>query len=247
MRTPDAGRPSAAGFPTTHWSRVAAAGDAGHPDARAALAELCAAYWYPVYALIRRRGHGPEAAADLAQDYFARLLEKGTLAAADPARGRFRSFLRADCGFFLADARDRRDRLKRGGGVAPVSIDARDAEDRYRVEPADDLTPERLFDRAWAVALLDRAMARLAAEYAASGRSALFERLEPALSPRPDAEPYAAIAARLGMTEAAVQQAASRLRKRYRAALREEVGATLRDPDGPAVEEEIRDLFAALG
>src|SRR5262249_56362670 len=120
------------------------------PDAGAALAELCAAYWYPVYALIRRRGHDPDAAADLAQDYFAHLLEKGTLAAADPSKGRFRAFLRTDCGFFLADARDRAARLKRGGGVTPISIDARDAEGRYLVEPADELTPERLFDRAWA-------------------------------------------------------------------------------------------------
>ncbi len=131
--------------------------------------------------------------------------------------------------------------------MASVSINARDAEGRYRVEPVDDVTPERLFDRAWAVALLERAMARLVAVYAASGRARLFERLEPVLSPGRDAEPYAAIAAGLGMTESAVQQAASRLRNRYRAALREEVGATLRDPDGPAVEQEIRDLFAALG
>jgi len=237
---------SAARFPTTQWSRVARAGDPAAPEARAALAELCQAYWYPLYALIRRCGYPPEEAADLAQDYFARLLEKGTLAAADPCKGRFRAFLRTDCGFFLADARDRRNALKRGGGAALVAIEARDAEGRYRVEPADELTPDRLFDRAWVLALLDRVMRGLAAEYAAAGRSALFERLEPALSARPDAEPYAMIAARLGMTEAAVQQAASRLRKRYRARLRAEVGGTLDEPDEAAIDEEIRDLFAAL-
>jgi RNA polymerase sigma-70 factor (ECF subfamily) len=241
--------PPGARFPTTRWSRVLAAAGRGRStaDAGAALAELCAAYWYPVYALIRRKGHDPDTAADLAQDYFARLLEKGTLAAADPARGRFRAFLRTDCGFFLADVRDREGRLKRGGGVAPVSIDARDAEGRYRVEPASDLTPDRLFDRAWALALLERALARLGAEYAAAGRAALFAQLEPTLTPGPRASPYAAIAGRLGMTEAAVQQAASRLRKRYRVLLREEVAATLQEPGEATVEGELRDLFAALG
>jgi RNA polymerase sigma-70 factor (ECF subfamily) len=238
--------PSAARFPTTRWSRVLAAAGRSEPDAGAALAELCAAYWYPVYALIRRSGHDPDAAADLAQDYFTHLLEKGTLAAADPSKGRFRAFLRTDCTFFLADARDRAARLKRGGGVTPISIDARDAEGRYLVEPADELTPERLFDRAWAEALLDRALARLAAEYAGSGRAALFARLEPTLMPGPHAEPYAAIAERLGITEAAVQQAAHRLRRRYRARLREEAAATLHEPDEAAVEDEIRELIASL-
>src|SRR5206468_1414807 len=137
-------------FPTTRWSRVVAAGDPAEPDSRAALAELCAAYWYPIYALIRRLGHPAEEARDLAQDYFARLLEKGTLAAADRNRGRFRAFLKADCGFFLADRRDRDAALKRGGGRAAISFDALDAEARYHAEPADATTPERLFDRAWA-------------------------------------------------------------------------------------------------
>jgi RNA polymerase sigma-70 factor (ECF subfamily) len=239
--------PPASRFPTTRWSRVLAAGGRSTADAGAALAELCAGYWYPVYALIRRNGYDPDAAADLTQDYFARLLEKGTLAAVDPARGHFRAFLRTDCGFFLADVRDREGRLKRGGGVSPVSIDARDAEGRYLVEPAGGLTPERLFDRAWALALLEHALARLAAEYAAAGRAALFAHLEPTLTPGPHAEPYAAIARQLGMTEAAVQQAAFRLRKRYRALLREEVAATLHEPDAEEVEGEVRDLFTALG
>jgi RNA polymerase sigma-70 factor (ECF subfamily) len=238
---------SDARFPTTRWSRVLAAGGRSAPEAGAALAQLCAAYWYPIYALIRRRGHDADEAADLAQDYFARLLEKGTLAVADPDKGRFRAFLRTDCGFFLADARDREAAGKRGGGITVISIDARDAEGRYRVEPVGGLTPERLFDRAWAVALLERTLGRLSAEYADSGRAALFEHLEPALTPGQRAEPYAAIAGRLGMTEAAVQQAASRLRKRYRALLREEAAATLHEPDEAEVEGEVRDLFAALG
>jgi DNA-directed RNA polymerase specialized sigma24 family protein len=234
-------------FATTDWRLIVAARGTDQPVARKALAELCEAYWYPVYALIRQRGHDPEKAADLTQDYFARLLEKRTLSAADPVKGRFRSFLRTDCGYFLADARDRENALKRGGGAVPVSIDARDAEGRHRFEPVDDLTPERLFDRAWALTVLGRAMDRLAGEYAARGRFALFEHLEPTLSPGPDAEPYASIAARLGLSLAAVHQAASRLRSRYRALLREEVGATVDGHDKAAVDDEIRDLFAALG
>ncbi len=238
--------PPAARFPTTRWSRVLAAAGGSEPDAGAVLAELCAAYWYPVYALIRRREHDPDAAADLVQGDVARFLEKGTLAAADPSKGRFRAFLRTDCGFFLTDARDRAARWKRGGGVTPISLDARDAEGRYLVEPADEVTPERLVDRAWAGALPERGLARLAAEYAGSGRAALFAELEPALMPGSHAEPYAAIADRLGMTEAAAQQAASRLRRRCHARLREQAAATLHEPDEAAVEDEIRDLIATL-
>lgn len=246
MSDPRVPTPSKAPFPTTRWSRVVAAGDPATPEARAALAELFAAYWYPIYALIRRRGHPADEARDLTQDYFARLLEKGTLAAADPARGRFRSFLRTDCGSFLADRRDRQHALKRGGGLTVVSFDATDADARYRAEPADTLTPERLFDRAWALTLLEGVLDRLAADYAAAGRGAWFAWLRPVLTGGPGAVPYARISAQLGTTEAAVQQAVSRLRKRYRAALRERIAATLDEPDEATIEEEIRDLFAAL-
>ena len=236
-----------AGFPTTCWSRVARAGDLGGADARAALAELCAAYWYPIYALVRRLGHGEADALDLTQDYFARLLEEPVLAAADRTRGRFRAFLRADCRFFLAGLRDRERAEKRGGGRPPLSIDARDAEGRYLVEPADGLTPERLFDRAWALTLLGRALDRLADDYAATGRAAVFEALRPALVDHRGAASHADVAARLGLSVAATQQAASRLRKRYREALRDEIAATLDDPSDDAVAAEIRDLFDALG
>jgi RNA polymerase sigma-70 factor (ECF subfamily) len=239
--------PSRPDFPTTRWSRVARAGDPGGDDARAALAELCAAYWYPIYALVRRLGHSEADALGLTQDYFARLLETPVLAAADRTRGRFRAFLRADCRFFLAGLRDRERASKRGGGRTPLSIDARDAEGRYLVEPVDSLTPERLFDRAWALTLLGRALDGLADEYGATGRAAVFEALRPTLVDHRGAASHAELAARLGLSVAAVQQAASRLRKRYRELLRDEIAATLDDPSDDAVAAEIRDLFDALG
>ena len=139
--------PSAAPFPTTHWSRVVAAGDPGAPLACEALADLCRAYWFPLYAYIRRRGHDPDRALDLTQDLFVRLLEKGVVASADPARGRFRSFLRAVCADFLANRRDRENALKRGGGRVIVPMRSDEAEGRYASEPAYELTPERVFDR----------------------------------------------------------------------------------------------------
>ena len=183
MSDPEAALSSKAPFPTTRWSRVVAAADPAEPSARLALEELCRAYWYPLYAFIRRKGHDPDRAADLTQDYFARLLGSDLLARADRRKGRFRAFLRTDCGFFLAHRAERGRARKRGGGVAPLSIDARDAEGRYLREPADPgLTPDRLFDRAWALRLLDGVLERLAREYADSGRAAQFEALQVVLS-----------------------------------------------------------------
>jgi len=231
-----------ADFPTTHWSRVARAGDP------TALAELCAAYWYPIYALIRRMGHTAAESADLTQDYFARLIEKGVVGSADQGKGRFRSFLRTDCGFFLADQHDRKRTIKRGGRLELLSIDVSDAEGRYRFEPVDDgLTPDRLFDRAYALRLLDRVLGTVECEFVEAGNASLFHQLRFILTDGPGAVSYAAIASSLGKTEAAIQQAASRLRKRYRAVLREQIAATLVDPTESAVDDEIRDLFSALG
>lgn len=235
-----------AGFPTTRWSQVAHAVNPTAPAARAALAELCGAYWFPIYAFIRRKGHDPEAALDLTQEYFARLLGTGVLASADRLQGRFRAFLRTDCGFFLSHVHEQQLARKRGGGKTPLPIDARDAEGRYLREPADTTTPERLFDRAWAVNLLDDVLKQLGREYADTGRSTQFDALQGAIGgPDPD-HTYAAIAARLGTTEAAVQQAVQRLRRRYRAILRERIAATLDDPEDDAIDDEIRDLFQAL-
>jgi RNA polymerase sigma-70 factor (ECF subfamily) len=239
--------PGPAQFPTTRWSRVARAGGPPTPEARAALAELCSAYWYPIYALIRRKGHGADLALDLTQDYFARLLEKGTVAAADPVKGRFRSFLLADCSFFLADRRDRDRALKRGGGRSVLSIDARDAEGRFLREPAHDQTPERLFERDWALALISRVFDRLEGHYSQTGRTELFRHLKPLVSSDPAAASREAIALELGMSEGNLRVTIHRLRARFAAALREEVAATLQAADDAAVEEELRALYALLG
>jgi RNA polymerase sigma-70 factor (ECF subfamily) len=239
------GNPAAARFPTTIWSRVVAAQDRATPEARAALAELCGAYWFPLYALIRRKGNCPEAALDLTQGYFARLLERGTVAAADPAKGRFRSFLVADCTRFLADRHEHERALKRGGGAASLSIDARDAEGRYLREPSHGYTAERLFEREWALALLDTVLALLRHEYERSGRGAMFDVLKVVLTEGRGTVPQAEMAARLGVTAGAVQVAVHRLKRRYREVVREAIGATVGDV--AEVEDEIRDLFNALG
>ncbi len=233
-------------FPTTRWSQIAQAVDGDDPDANAALADLCKVYWYPIYAFIRRKGHDAERALDLTQDYFARLLEKRTVAAADRGKGRFRSFLLRDVSFFLVNRNDRNRAAKRGAGRPVLAIDSGDVESRFLREPWHELTPERLFDRVWALTLLSRAFDRLAVDYAASGRGALFDRLQGVLIAGSDALPYAEIAAQLGMTEEAVQQAASRLRKRYRQALRDEIAATLDNPQETDITSEIRDLYGAL-
>jgi RNA polymerase sigma factor (sigma-70 family) len=236
--------PSAARFPTTHWSCIVAAGDPGAPLAREALAELCRAYWFPLYAYIRRRGYAPDRALDLTQDLFVRLLEKDVLAAADPARGRFRTFLRAVCADFLANRRDRQNALKRGGGRPIVPIDSDEAEGRYARELVHELTPERIFDRNWALILLGRVLEQLREEYRAAGQSLMFEVLSPVLTDGSRAVAYATLAARLGMTEGAVRVAVHRLRRRYGERLREEIAATVDEP--AEVDDEIRDLFAAL-
>ncbi len=242
-QTPSQG-PSPGQFPTTRWSRVIQAGDPEAPQARESLAELCNAYWYPLYAYIRRRGYGPEQARDLTQDFFARALEKNLLAEADPARGRFRSFLRTVCAHFLANRRDREHARKRGGGRAVLSIDAADAEGRYELELADGLTPERIFDRSWALTLLGRVLDQLGREYDEAGKAATFDALRGLLAGEPDVPSYAAVGARLGTSEGAARVAAHRLRRRYGELLRQEIAATLAEP--AEVDDEIRDLFAAL-
>jgi DNA-directed RNA polymerase specialized sigma24 family protein len=231
-------------FETTHWSLILAARDCDEPRANEALASLCQSYWQPIYAYIRRNDHDPHAAEYLTQGFFASLLEPGALAGVDREKGKFRAFLLASCRHFLGHQRDHDHALKRGGGGLPLSIDARDAEGRYLREPADNLTPEALFVRRWAFALLEGVLDDLRDEYTKAGKSEQFDALKATLTGDSRSTPYAEIAGRIGMTEGAVQVAVHRLRGRYRLALRSRIAATVADPAD--IEEEIRDLFAAL-
>ena len=232
-------------FQSTRWSMVLAARGGDSAEAREALAALCGAYWYPLYAFVRRKGRDAESARDIVQGFFARLLEKGGLASVDRAKGRFRSFLMASCAHFLANQSDHDRALKRGGGKAPISIDGPAAEGRYGREPAHGLTAERLFERRWATTLLDNVLGAVEAEMTRAGKSRQFEALRPALLGDAERVPYARIAAELGLSEEAARAAAQRLRRLYRERLRQEVARTIGDPAG--VEDEIRSLFAALG
>ncbi len=232
-------------FPTTHWSRVVAAGDRAAPEARDALAQLCRTYWYPLYAFVRRKGHGPEDAQDLVQGFFAVLLERDALAALDRDKGRFRAFLMAACTHYLSNQIDFRNARKRGGCRSIVSIDGLEAETRYGSEPAHELTAERLYQRRWATTVLERVLAALEAAMQQAGKARLFQALRPALLGDAERVPYARIAAELGISEGAARAAAHRLRNRYRTLLQEEVARTVADP--AEVAEEVQDLFVALG
>jgi RNA polymerase sigma-70 factor (ECF subfamily) len=231
-------------FKSTHWSVVlAAAGDSQSSGSQAALERLCQTYWYPLYAYVRGRGYAEQDAKDLTQGFFAQVLKRKGLRGLLPGRVKFRSFLLTALKNFLADEHARQQAQKRGGGQVLVSIDAQDAEQRYLVEPAHNDTPERQFERRWAVALLDSARARLKAEFEASGKGVLFGALS-VLNDRESSGTYAETAARLEMSEEAVKKAVQRMRKRYLALLREEIAQTV---GGPAeVEEELRQLRAVL-
>ncbi len=231
---------SRAGFHTTRWSVVAAAG----AQSQEALAALCATYWYPLYAYARRSGRSADDARDLTQGFFTRLLEKHDIARADRERGRFRTYLLSAFQHYMANERERERALKRGGAAALVSIDTVTAETRYSKEPADPREPDRMFEREWALALLDRALERLAEEQAHAGKGDAFAVLRGHLTAGSDAAGAAEIAEKTGLSENAARVALHRLRKRYGELLRLEVAETL--PDGRAVEDEIRDLFDAL-
>jgi RNA polymerase sigma-70 factor (ECF subfamily) len=236
-------RPAPA-FLTTHWSVVLTAGRPESSRAASALSRLCQAYWYPVYAYVRRRGHGPHDAQDLTQEFFARLLQHNWVAQADPAKGRFRTFLLSACSHFLANEWDKARAQKRGGQVQTVPLQLDSAEERYGREPADPLTPEQCYDRRWAMALLDEVMLRLKDEYQAQGKGALFEALSACLVGSRETLPYAELSVQLGVTEGTIKVAVHRLRQRYRQLLREEIANTLAEP--AQVEDEMRHLMAAL-
>ena len=232
-------------FTTTHWSVVLAAGQPESPEAARALETLCRTYWYPLYAYVRRRGAGPEDAQDLSQEFFARLLVKDYLARANPRKGKFRSFLLAGLKNFLCDEWDKAGRLKRGGGQKVISLDQLAAEDRYRWEPADDMTPERLFERSWAATLLEGAARRLREEYVAAGKAGLYEQLTEFRLDAPEPRAYAEAAAQLGLSESAVKSAIRRLRQRHHQLVRDEIAQTVSDP--AEVDDEIRHLLGVIG
>jgi DNA-directed RNA polymerase specialized sigma24 family protein len=231
-------------FVTTHWSVVLTAGRRDTPRAQAALEQLCQTYWYPLYAYVRRRGHSVEDAQDSTQEFFRRLLAGNWVGGADRAKGRFRTFLLTALNRFLANEWDRAHAWKRGGGVVPVPLDTELAEGRYCEDTKDALAPDRLYDRQWAMTLLDRTLNRLEAEHQRSGKSAEFAVLSPALTAERGDIPYATMAAQLGQNETAVRMAVHRLRKRFREVFREEISQTVAEPG--EVEEEIRHLLAVL-
>jgi len=231
-------------FRTTRWSVVQAAAGPRSGDAREALATLCDTYWYPVYAFVRRSGHAAEEARDLTQGFFVRLLEKRDLGSADPVRGKFRDYLLGAVKHFLANERARQQALKRGGGQKLLSIDFQDADRQYSLEPVDPETPETLFLRSWAMALVRRATERLGEEYGSQGKRVVFERLRPMLTGDTGAASRREIAESLDMTENALNVAVHRLRQRFRHQLKEEVSDTLADPG--QTEDELRSLLAVL-
>jgi RNA polymerase sigma-70 factor (ECF subfamily) len=231
-------------FATTHWTVVLAAGQGNSRQADVALEELCRTYWYPLYVFVRRQTPTREDAEDLTQAFFARFLEKNYLEKLNSEKGRFRAFLLASLKHFLANEWDRANRQKRGGGQTALSLDWQDADARYQIDPADNASPDKLYDRAWAVTLLERVIGRLRDESAAEGKSRFFEELKPFLMVGKSAIPYPQAAAALDMNESAVRVAVHRLRRRYRELLRQEISQTLSD-SGQA-EEELRTLFSAF-
>jgi RNA polymerase sigma-70 factor (ECF subfamily) len=225
---------------------VLTAGGNDTTRARAALESLCQTYWYPLYAYARRRGYSPEDAKDLTQGFFACLLERQSIANADPERGKFRSFILGAMNYFLADERAKLQTQKRGGGHRILSLDLMAAEQRFDLEPADNnATPDKAFDKQWAAALLNKVLNRLEDAYRAEGKTSLFVALKETLLGTRESQPYVALAKRLSMNEGAIRAAVHRLRKRYRELLREEIAHTVSSPE--EVNEEIRYLFKISG
>ena len=231
-------------FATTHWTVVLTAGRSEEPEAAVALESLCRTYWYPLYAYVRHRGHSPEDAQDLTQEFFYRLIRKDYLSQADPNRGKFRSFLLGAMNHFLANEWDRARRLKRGGQVTFVSLDESAVEQRYLNERAGGRTPAQLYERAWAMAVLDKVLSRLRTETAAAGQGERFEELKVILMGERPSVTYTVLAAKLGTTEAALKMAVQRLRRRYAELVREEIAQTV--ANDLELDQELAQLRAAL-
>lgn len=248
MNSPSQNQTVAAGtdaqFRETHWSVVMAAADPNTGRAQIALETLCRTYWYPLYAFLRRQGRTPEQAKDLTQEFFVHILEKETLARARRERGKFRTFLLTVLRHLVSDLREKEHALKRGGGQALISLDADEAEQRFACEPATELDPEKIFNRRWAMTVLDAVLARLAGEYTARGKQALYEQIHDLLLDKKGAASQGEIAARLGVKEGTINSEVFRLRQRFRELFRAEIAATVADPS--QIDEEARDLFATL-
>jgi RNA polymerase sigma factor (sigma-70 family) len=244
----DLGPPAegAASFHTTRWTIVMRAAQSQAPGGPSALAQLCRTYWYPLYIFARRRGYAPDDAQDLTQSFFLHLLEHRALAGVDRLKGKFRSFLLASFQNHLSDQADHARRIKRGGGKEFVQLDTEEAEQRYRLEPAESLTPENIFDARWAMTVLGEALKLLRQEYIAENRASMFEALNAFLDPYNSTTlpTYDEVANRLQVTVGAVKTLIHRLRKRYTALLRQEVGRTVSDP--AEIDEEIHALCEAL-
>jgi RNA polymerase sigma factor (sigma-70 family) len=231
-------------FATTHWSVVLAAGHGDTTRAADALSHLCKSYWYPLYAYARRRGCSPPDAQDLTQEFFARLLAGNWVAQADQHRGRFRSFLLSAMKHFMTNEWNKAHAQKRGGGQPILSLNDDSAEHRYRLEPAEEATPESLFERGWALTLLEGVLARLEEEYRREEKQGWMEAMRPALTTDRGALDYTEIARQLGVTETAARVAVHRLRQRYRQLIRGEVASTVASPE--EVEAEMSHLFQVL-
>ena len=246
MNNPDSQLPqhSAREFATTHWSVILLAGGAASEQADTALEHLCRAYWYPLYAYVRRQGHDAHDAQDLTQDFFARFLERKHLRLADPGRGRFRTFLLCSLKHFLINEWEKSKAAKRGGAHTIVSWDEQTAEGRYLAEPVDGLTPESIYEKRWAVTLLEKVLARLREKYTTEQKSPLFDALKPYVWGDTITEGYDVLAVRLGISVGALRVAMHRLRESYRELLRDEVSRTVASP--AEVDEELRHLVAAL-
>jgi RNA polymerase sigma factor (sigma-70 family) len=229
-------------FPTTRWTLVIAAADPKRKEARSALVSLCEGYWYPSYAYVRRRGYPADQAQDLTQEFFVRVLDGRYLDRARPEKGRFRAFILTSLKFFLADEADRDRAQKRGGGNV-LSLEISSGEERYQRDPAHDETPERIFERRWALSVIDRVVEKLRNEFVDNGRPEHFERLKVFLLGRSDA-PYAALAREMNTSEGALKVAIHRLRRRYRELFRQEIADTV--GDSAEVESELRFLAAVL-
>jgi RNA polymerase sigma-70 factor (ECF subfamily) len=235
-----------AAFPTTRFTLIRAARDGTGIVAHEALSSLCHAYWYPIYAYVRRLGHSPEEAEDLTQGFFTRVLEKHYLRDFDRDRGRFRTFLLTALKHFIANERDAAHALKRGGGRTPLSLDdvLANAEQRYSLEPRTDSTPDRIFERQWALAVLARVQDLLQAEAGRDGKTVQFERLKGLMVGEEIEVSYRTLAVELDTTEGALKVAVHRWRQRFREILREEISRTVADPRD--VGSELRDLMAAI-